>query len=95
MGRRSRRFCPASAAARAPALLPPVTVLHERPSPVALAVPPGIDATQVQWTLTREDGQVDTGISALAPRGRPELTLPPDLPQGYHRLDVVLRGEGS
>lgn len=74
-------------------LLPPVTVLHERPSPVALAVPPGIDATQVQWTLTREDGQVDTGICALAPRGRPELTLPPDLPQGYHRLDVVLRGK--
>ena len=65
-------------------LLAPVTVLRERPAHVALAVPPGVDAAQVHWTLTREDGHVYTGacgLGALVSRGKTELPLPPDLPQ--------------
>jgi 4-alpha-glucanotransferase len=75
-------------------LAPPVTVLREHPSHVVLAAPAGLDAAQVRWTLTREDGQVDTGaceLRALVSSGRTELPLPPDLARGYHRLDVALR----
>jgi 4-alpha-glucanotransferase len=75
------------------ALLAPVTVLQDGPKRVALTLPPGVGTAQAQWTLIREDGRTETGTSALG-ASVPELALPPDLPQGYHRLDVTLRGGG-
>jgi 4-alpha-glucanotransferase len=76
-------------------LLAPVIVLREHPFHVIVALPPHAGAAQVSWTLTRENGRIDAGVcdaGALISHNR--LPLPPDLPHGYHRLDVVLRAGG-
>lgn len=64
-------------------LVAPATVVRRRRGPFAVALNP-LSGSSVEWQITLETGDVLTG-QAEAHEAR-ELALPPDLPDGYHRL---------
>lgn len=84
--------------------LPPVVVASAGKAPaVPIAVAADLNAKQVQWTITLEDGQQRAGTASLKDltvdeRGavdgrkfvRYRLNLPDNLPLGYHRVAIAV-----
>ncbi|MDE2580309.1 MAG: 4-alpha-glucanotransferase [Rhodospirillales bacterium] len=89
-------------------ILPPVVVLrpvHGAAPCVAAVVSDAAAAGRLAWRIALEDGSARRGVEALADaavlaqrpgrsggRRRVAVTLPADLPLGYHRLEVEARG---
>ncbi|HKE93500.1 MAG TPA: 4-alpha-glucanotransferase [Povalibacter sp.] len=84
-------------------LPPAVTATFGAAPAVPVAIPVDLHATQIDWTLTLEDGQQREGTArirdlAVEARGKVDassfircvLELPSDLPLGYHRVAIAL-----
>ncbi len=84
-------------------LLPAVAAIHGPEAAVDLNIPVRESAATLAWTVALEDGGRRTGLAAVAdcvelgreglegaPLSRRRLSLPADLPPGYHELEVTL-----
>lgn len=83
-------------------LLPPVAVLRSGTPPAVTVTLPDVAGTAMAWTLELEDGSERSGSAraddlAVSARGtvegtpyrRLQLSLPDDLPEGYHHLGLA------
>lgn len=81
------------------ALLEPVYVIRADETPeIAVAVPEqsAVDASAISWTLDLEGGDRRDGTAETGARPRTAvLTLPADLPLGYHQLAVSIGGDAA
>lgn len=85
-------------------MLPPTVVTTAgAPAIVPVSIPTDLNARKISWSITLEGDEVRQGATAIAAldiaeRGdvdgrnfiRCNLTLPQDLPLGYHRIEVTL-----